>query len=205
MKITVTTGKEKRQGVILIDSGSERTFVDAEFLNMEHMKGSQCHIKTVSGQGTLYTCEQDISCQLGNNPTTVKLNAQIARNFEIDMDNTELRKILSNMEQNGLTTALDSTLQINWNRMLVCGVLGADNLKLLGDLKLREFDGMTVYQTSYGNVPFGSIKNCESKIIPPHATSSIREPKRVSIDTSCNETFVYDHYLQSRQSLKNSQ
>ena len=161
MKITVSAGKQTRQGVILIDSGSERTFIDAEFLNMENINATPCRIKTVSGQGTLYTREQTISCRLGVNPKVLELNAQIARNFEIEMNNSKLRKILSNMEHHGLSTALDPHLQINWNQMLVCGVLGADNIKLLGDLRLREFDGLHVYQTMYGNMPFGSVKSTQ--------------------------------------------
>jgi len=157
MQITIDTGKERRLGVVLIDTGSERTFIDSEFIGSAHLKGSPCRIKTVAGDGTLYTRDGSISCQLGRNDETVQLNAQITRDFEIEINNSQLRETLNVMQNHGITTALDPNLRFNWKKMTICGVIGSDNLQLLGSLQLRIFNGVMAYQTNQGSMPVGPL------------------------------------------------
>jgi len=59
------------------------------------------------------------------------------------------------MNKRGLTTALDPEMKLFWNHTIICGVLGADNIHLLGDMNLRNFNGLPTFQTCFGNIPFG--------------------------------------------------
>jgi len=157
MKITVNTERGLREGIILVDTGSEQTFLDSELLNVTHKKGAPCRIHTIAGEKTLYTGQGSVPCRLGSSQDNIEINAIVAHNFEIPMNNRKLRSVLRHMNNQGLTTALDPEMNLQWDNTIICGVLGADNIHILGDMYLRNFAGMFTFQTAFGNMPFGSI------------------------------------------------
>ena len=175
--VEIKNDKNTRYGVLLVDSGSEKTFIDSELAGKEKLQGSRYRINTVAGTKTMFATEQTITCRLGRCSNPVQLNAQVTRNFEIPINNVKLRQVIRKMDENGIRPALPAELDFDWNKMLICGIIGADNLHVLGDWQLRQMGSIQIYQTNVGNIPCGHIP--ENETLPKR--------KHVSFDFTKNK------------------
>ena len=151
--INIHKNGSSKTGIVLIDSGSEKSFL-SNVLTFDNMVGARPYrITTLNGQSEMLVKTSHISCSFGHDSHLYNFSFNIARDFTIRTKPNRICDVFDQLKIDNITTALSRSHLAN--DLTIVGVIGVDLLPLLGTFEVVPYHKAFYYKTSFGAIPFG--------------------------------------------------